>query len=102
MEWASMQAGLAQRVKALNCFIRDAYHGQDMVRAGLIPTELVRGNSQYRPEMEGIQVPNDVYANIAGIDIVRAPMSRATASTTCSKTICACHRAFPTCWKTAA
>ena len=72
-EWASMQAGLAQRVKALNCFIRDAYHGQDMVRAGLIPTELVRGNSQYRPEMEGIQVPNDVYANIAGIDIVRAP-----------------------------
>lgn len=38
-EWAGMQAGLAQRVKALNCFIRDAYHGQDMVRAGLIPTE---------------------------------------------------------------
>ena len=72
-EWENMQAGLAQRVKALNCFIRDAYHGQEMVKAGLIPHELVGGNSQYRPEMEGIQVPNDVYANIAGIDIVRAP-----------------------------
>ena len=72
-EWSRMQAGLVQRVTALNRFIRDAYHGQDMVRAGLIPQELVRGNSQYRPQMEGIQVPNDVYANIAGIDIVRAP-----------------------------
>ncbi|MDL5035176.1 circularly permuted type 2 ATP-grasp protein [Comamonas resistens] len=72
-EWASMQAGLVQRVTALNRFIRDCYHDQDMVRAGLIPQELVRGNSQYRPEMEGIKVPNDVYANIAGIDIVRAP-----------------------------
>ena len=72
-EWSRMQAGLAQRVTALNRFIGDCYHGQDMVRAGLIPQELVRGNSQYRPEMEGIKVPNDVYANIAGIDIVRAP-----------------------------
>ena len=72
-EWASMLAGLAQRVKALNRFIHDCYHGQDMVRAGLIPTELVKGNGQYRPEMEGVKVPNDVYANIAGIDIVRAP-----------------------------
>ena len=77
-EWTQMQAGLAQRVKALNCFIRDAYHDQDMVRAGLIPQELVKGNSQYRPEMERIKVPNDVYANIAGIDIVRAPAPGST------------------------
>ena len=77
-EWTRMQAGLAQRVKALNAFIRDAYHDQDMVRAGLIPHDLVRGNSQYRPEMEGIKVPNDVYANIAGIDIVRAPAPGST------------------------
>ena len=72
-EWERMQAGLVQRVTALNRFIHDAYHGQDMVRAGLIPHALVGGNSQYRAEMEGLKVPNDVYANIAGIDIVRAP-----------------------------
>jgi uncharacterized circularly permuted ATP-grasp superfamily protein len=72
-EWTRMQAGLVQRVTALNRFIQDAYHGQDIVRAGLVPDALVRGNSQYRPEMEGIRVPNDVYANIAGIDIVRVP-----------------------------
>ena len=72
-EWTRMQAGLVQRVTALNRFIQDAYHGQDIVRAGIVPHALVRGNSQYRPEMEGIKVPNDVYANIAGIDIVRAP-----------------------------
>jgi uncharacterized circularly permuted ATP-grasp superfamily protein len=72
-EWARMQAGLMQRVTALNRFIQDAYHGQDIVRAGIVPDALVRGNSQYRPEMEGIKVPNNVYANIAGIDIVRVP-----------------------------
>ena len=72
-EWERMQAGLAQRVSALNRFIHDAYHDQEIVRAGLIPHELVGGNSQFRPEMKGLKVPNDVYANIAGIDIVRAP-----------------------------
>ena len=72
-EWARMQAGLVQRVTALNRFIHDAYHAQHIVRAGLIPDELVGGNSQYRPEMEGLKIPNDAYANIAGIDIVRAP-----------------------------
>ena len=72
-EWARMQAGLVQRVTALNRFIQDAYNGQDIVRAGIVPDALVGGNSQYRPEMEGIKVPNDVYAHIAGIDIVRVP-----------------------------
>lgn len=71
-EWARMQQGLVQRVTALNRFIHDVYHGQDIVRAGLVPAELVRGNSQYRPEMEQVKVANDIYAHIAGIDIVRA------------------------------
>ena len=52
-----MQAGLVQRVTALNRFIRDCYHGQDMVRAGLIPQELVRGNSQYRPRWRVSRCP---------------------------------------------
>jgi uncharacterized circularly permuted ATP-grasp superfamily protein len=72
-EWASMQQGLVQRVTALNRFIRDVYHGQDILRAGIVPTDLVMDNAQFRPQMVGVQVPNDIYAHIAGIDIVRAP-----------------------------
>lgn len=72
-EWASMQQGLVQRVTALNRFIRDVYHGQDILRAGIVPTDLVMDNAQFRPQMVGVQVPNDIYAQIAGIDIVRAP-----------------------------
>ena len=67
-----MERGLVQRVAALNHFIRDVYHGQDILRAGIVPTDLVLQNAQYRPEMAGLQVPRDIYAHIAGIDIVRA------------------------------
>ena len=71
-EWAHLERGLVQRVAALNHFIRDVYHGQDILRAGIVPTDLVLHNAQYRPEMVGLQVPRDIYAHIAGIDIVRA------------------------------
>ncbi len=68
-----MQQGLVQRVTALNRFIGDIYHGQEILRAGIVPRELIDGNSQFRPEMCGLQVPGHIYAHIAGIDIVRAP-----------------------------
>lgn len=71
-EWRSLAAGLRQRVKALNAFIRDIYHEQQILKAGLIPPEQVLGNAQYRPEMQGVEVPNDIYAAIAGVDLVRA------------------------------
>jgi len=71
-EWAQMQRGLVQRVTALNRFIHDVYHGQDILRAGIVPSDLVLNNAQYRPEMAGVQVPRILYAHIAGIDIVRA------------------------------
>lgn len=71
-EWKTMERGLAQRVKALNLFLRDIYHGQEIIRAGLIPADQVLRNIQYRPEMQGVDVPNDIYAHIAGIDMVRA------------------------------
>ena len=71
-EWARMQLGLVQRVSALNQFIRDVYHGQDIVRAGLIPDDLVNNNAQFRKEMVNVNVPQDIYAHIAGIDLVRA------------------------------
>ncbi len=71
-EWAMLERGLAQRVKALNMFIHDIYHGQDIIRAGIIPAEQIFRNAQYRPEMQGIDVAAGIYAHIAGVDIVRA------------------------------
>ncbi len=71
-DWRLLQAGLRQRVRALNMFIRDIYHDHEIVKAGIIPPEQVFMNPQYRPEMQGIQVPGDVYCHVAGIDVVRA------------------------------
>jgi len=71
-EWQQMQAGLVQRVRALNMFIDDIYHEQHIIRAGIIPADQIYRNAQYRPEMQGIKVASDIYAHIAGIDIVRA------------------------------
>jgi uncharacterized circularly permuted ATP-grasp superfamily protein len=71
-EWAALERGLRQRVCALNRFIHDIYHDQTIVRAGVIPAEQILANGQYRPEMQGVDVVRDIYAHIAGIDIVRA------------------------------
>jgi uncharacterized circularly permuted ATP-grasp superfamily protein len=70
-EWARLEAGLKQRVRALNAFIHDIYHDQEILKAGIVPAEQVLCNSQYRPEMQGVDVPGGIYAHIAGIDIVR-------------------------------
>jgi uncharacterized circularly permuted ATP-grasp superfamily protein len=71
-EWVEMEAGLSQRVRALNRFIHDVYHGQDILKAGIVPAEQVLNNAQFRSEMMGVDVPGNVYSHIAGIDIVRA------------------------------
>jgi uncharacterized circularly permuted ATP-grasp superfamily protein len=71
-EWRQLEAGLKQRVRALNRFIHDVYHGQEIVRAGRVPGEQVFRNVQYRPEMHGVDVPGGIYAHIAGVDVVRA------------------------------
>ncbi|PUE47122.1 hypothetical protein B9Z47_12565 [Limnohabitans sp. 2KL-1] len=72
-EWKSMEAGLVQRVTALNRFIHDVYHDQEILKAGVIPREQIEGNAQFRPEMIGVDVPNNIYSHISGVDIVRAP-----------------------------
>lgn len=72
-EWARMEQGLVQRVNALNRFIHDVYHEQEIIKAGVVPAEQITGNAQFRPEMMGVNVPNNIYSHIAGIDIVRAP-----------------------------
>ena len=71
-EWKQLEAGLRQRVRALNMFLRDVYHDQDILRAGRIPADQILRNSQYRPEMRGVDVAGDIYAHVAGIDVVRA------------------------------
>ncbi|MCC7184195.1 MAG: circularly permuted type 2 ATP-grasp protein [Rhodocyclaceae bacterium] len=71
-EWGLMAAGLRQRVRALNAFLYDIYHDQEILKAGRIPAQQVLSNSQYRKEMLGVEVPGRTYAHIAGIDLVRA------------------------------
>ncbi len=71
-EWQMLEAGLRQRVRALNLFIHDVYHDQHIIRAGVVPAEQVFLNAQYRPEMQGISVARDIYCHVAGIDVVRA------------------------------
>ena len=74
-EWAKLSAGAIQRVRALNMFLHDIYHQQEIIKAGIIPATIL-ANSQYRPEMFGVDVPNQVYAHIAGIDLVRTSESQ--------------------------
>lgn len=70
-EWQRIEAGLKQRVRALNAFIHDIYHDQEILKAGIVPAEQVLCNPQYRPEMQGLDVPGGIYTHVAGIDIVR-------------------------------
>ena len=63
--------GDEREVRALNAFIRDVYHEQEILKAGKIPVEQVLTNAQYRPEMQAIDLPSGIYAHIAGIDVVR-------------------------------
>src|SRR5271169_3611462 len=71
-EWHRLAGGLRQRVRALNAFLHDIYHDQEILKAGRIPAEQILGNSQFRQEMVGVTVPQQIYAHIAGIDLVRA------------------------------
>ena len=94
----ALEKGLKQRVRALNMFLRDIYHGRDILRAGIIPDDLIFQNPVFRPEMNGQNVPHDVYVHIAGIDIVRVDRGQVLS---CWRTMRARRPASPTCWKTA-
>ena len=70
-EWDQLDKGLKQRVDALNRFLHDIYHGQEILKAGVIPPEQVLKSPGFQKEMRGVELPNRVYSNIAGIDLVR-------------------------------
>jgi uncharacterized circularly permuted ATP-grasp superfamily protein len=69
--WKTLSTGSIQRVKALNAFLQDIYHEQAIIKAGIVPGEQVLGNKLYRPEMQGLDVPGDIYLHVAGIDLVK-------------------------------
>ncbi len=70
-EWRRLSQGIEQRVMALNAFLDDIYHRQEIVRAGRIPKELIFRNEAFLPEMIGFRPPGNVYTHIIGVDIVR-------------------------------
>ena len=70
-EWARIEKGLQQRVRALNLFVHDVYHARHILKDGVVPADLVFGSAGYRREMNGIAVPHDVYLHVCGIDLIR-------------------------------
>lgn len=70
-EWRIVERGCIQRVKALNMFLADLYHDQRIIKAGIIPAEQVLANECYQIAMQGLDLHRDLYAHIAGVDLVR-------------------------------
>jgi len=70
-EWKMLSKGVCQRIEALNRFLHDVYHDQEILKAGKVPTDLVLGNDAFREEMKGFTPPGGVYVHIGGIDVVR-------------------------------
>lgn len=70
-EWARLSRGIEQRVRAINAFLHDIYHRQEIIRAGRLPQALIADNSAFLPAMIGFTPPGHVYTHIVGIDLVR-------------------------------
>ncbi|HEX8833941.1 MAG TPA: circularly permuted type 2 ATP-grasp protein [Abditibacteriaceae bacterium] len=70
-KWARIEAGLKQRIRALNLFLHDVYHDQKILKDGVVPVDLVLGSADYRREIFGVDVPKDIYIHITGTDLVR-------------------------------
>jgi uncharacterized circularly permuted ATP-grasp superfamily protein len=75
-DWAVLDAGIKQRVKALNLFIWDVYHDRKILKDGVVPADLVLGNSNFSPEMVGYDPPHGTYVHISGTDIIRDEAGR--------------------------
>lgn len=70
-EWAHIEAGLVQRITALNLFLHDIYHNQNILRDGVIPRRFVDEGKHFRREFMGFNVPRNIYIHICGTDLVR-------------------------------
>ena len=72
-EWKTIEAGLTQRLKALNMFLADIYSAQRILMDGVVPRDLVLGAPSYQREMQNLYVPHEAYANVCGSDLIRQP-----------------------------
>src|SRR5215217_575544 len=70
-DWEHIEQGVTQRVAALNHLLHDLYHEQAILRDGVIPSELIHGNANFRPLMQGVDLPHKTYVNICGTDLIR-------------------------------
>ncbi|MFN8728892.1 MAG: circularly permuted type 2 ATP-grasp protein [Phycisphaerales bacterium] len=75
-EWDTIQRGLAQRLIALNLFLKDVYHEGRVFDEGIVPRELIWSCKHFRREMRGVNVPRDVYVTVCGSDLIRMPDGR--------------------------
>ncbi|MEZ5275485.1 MAG: circularly permuted type 2 ATP-grasp protein [Opitutaceae bacterium] len=70
-EWRTLEAGLTQRMTALNLFLKDIYHEQKILADGIIPRDLIESSKHFRKEMMGVDLPRDLYVHINGTDLIR-------------------------------
>src|SRR5277367_2062256 len=75
-EWQTLEAGVIQRVRALNLFLHDVYHDRKILNDGIVPRELVLGNAAYCQAMIGFTPPLGTYVHVCGIDIIRDDTGR--------------------------
>ena len=75
-EWARLTRGIEQRVRAINAFLYDIYHRQEILRAGRIPEHLIARNDAFLPQMIGVTPPGGVYTHVVGVDLVRTAEDR--------------------------
>ena len=97
-EWARLERGLRQRVVAINAFLADIYGQREILKAGILPDELILANPQFRLPMTRIIPPHNVWAHVCGTDLVRTGPDSFFVLEDNARTPL---RAFPTCWKTA-
>ena len=70
-EWQRLTRGIEQRIRAINAFLHDIYHRQEIVKAGRIPEEMISRNEAFLPHMIGVTPPGGIYTHIVGVDLVR-------------------------------
>ena len=70
-EWTRVEAGLKQRVEALNLFIGDLYNEQKIIKDGVFPREMIESSKNYRKQMLGFRPPQNVWCHISGVDLIR-------------------------------
>ncbi|KUF12465.1 circularly permuted type 2 ATP-grasp protein [Pseudoponticoccus marisrubri] len=75
-EWQRLSRGIEQRVRAINAFLHDIYHRQEIVKAGKLPAQMIDRNEAFLPEMIGVDPPGNIYTHIVGIDLVRTDDDR--------------------------